>query len=55
MLDETGAPIRVILFDYKKAFDFIDHSILRDKLGALDLPTSIINWIRLLIGQISKG
>ena len=44
-LDETGATIRVILFDYKKAFDFIDHSILRNKLGALGLPTSIINWI----------
>ena len=45
MLDGTGATIRVFLFDYKKAFDFIDHSILRIKLGALDLPTSIINWI----------
>ena len=45
MLDGTGATIRIILFYYKKAFDFIDHSILRNKLGALDLPTSIINWI----------
>jgi hypothetical protein len=27
-LDGTGSTIRVILFDYKKAFDFIDHKIL---------------------------
>ncbi len=44
-MDGTGATIRVILFYYKRAFHFIDHSILRNKLGALDLPTSIINWI----------
>jgi hypothetical protein len=31
--------------DYRKAFDLIDHSILRDKLCKLDLPRSVINWI----------
>ena len=37
--------MRTILFDYRKAFDLIDHKILVDKLCALDLPNSIINWI----------
>jgi hypothetical protein len=26
--DGTGAAVRIILLDYKKAFDLIDHSIL---------------------------
>ena len=47
--DGNGATVRTILLDYRKAFDFIDHSILISKLGNLcNLPTSIysiVNWI----------
>lgn len=43
--DGDGSAIRVILFDYRKAFDLIDHGILVTKLKKLDLPNSIINWI----------
>ena len=44
--DENSATIRSILFDYRKAFDLIDHSILTRKLCVLDVPNSIIvNWI----------
>ena len=43
--DGNGATARVILFDYRKAFDLIDHPILVGKLGRLDLPNNIINWI----------
>ncbi len=43
--DGNGATIRTILFDYRKAFDLIDHSILVKKLGKLNIPRSIINWI----------
>lgn len=43
--DGNGATARVILFNYRKAFDLIDHSILVGKLGRLDLPNNIINWI----------
>ena len=43
--DENGATARVILFDYRKAFDLIDRSILVGKLGRLDLPNNIINCI----------
>ena len=43
--DGNGATIRTILFDYRKAFDFIDYTILVKKLGNLNIPRSIINWI----------
>ena len=43
--DGNGATFRVTLYDYKKAFDPIDHRILVNKLCKLDLPTEIINWI----------
>jgi hypothetical protein len=37
--------VRVVLFDYKKAFDLIDHTILIGKLKKLDLHYEIICWI----------
>ena len=43
--DGNEATVRVTLYDYKKAFDLIDHRILANKLCKLDLPTEIINWI----------
>ena len=43
--DGNGAIVRTMLFDYRKAFDFIDHSILIDKLCKLDIPHSVVNWI----------
>ena len=43
--DGTGSITRVTLFDYKKAFDLIDHRIVVNKLLQIDLPQSIINWI----------
>ena len=35
--DGTGSTVRVFLFDYRKAFDLIDHAILARKLLALDM------------------
>ena len=43
--DGNGATVRTLLFDYRKAFDLIDHNILINKLSKLDLPVSVINWI----------
>ena len=43
--DGNGSTVRSILFDYRKAFDLIDHSILVNKLCNLELPASITNWI----------
>ena len=43
--DDNGATVRVFLFDYRKAFDLIDHSILVTKLKQIKVPNSITNWI----------
>ena len=43
--DSSGAAVRVILFDYKKAFDLIDHHLLVTKLYGLSLPRGIARWI----------
>ena len=43
--DGNGSAVRTLLFDYQKAFDLIDHSILVRKLCALDIAPSVIKWI----------
>ena len=43
--DGNGATVRVFLFDYHKAFDLIDPSILITKLKQINVPNSIINWV----------
>ena len=43
--DGNGATARVVLFDFRKAFDLIDHNILVQKLSTYDLPKRILCWI----------
>ena len=43
--DDNGATTRVILFDYKKAFDLIDHRLLLNKLATYDIPQWTLEWI----------
>ena len=43
--DGNRAIKRTVLFDYRKDFDLIDHSILIRKLCMLEVPNSIVNWI----------
>ena len=43
--DGTGNSVRVLLVDYRKAFDLIDHSILINKIRLLPIPIYIINWL----------
>ena len=43
--DGNGASVRAILFDFKKAFDLIDHRILVRKLGSNNIPDAVIPWI----------
>ena len=52
--DGNGWTIRTLLFDYKKAFDLIDHGILVRKLCALDIASSVINWIIDLLSARSQ-
>ena len=39
------ASVRVFLFDYRKAFDFIDHGTLAAKPKEVEVLNSIVNWI----------
>ena len=43
--DGTGNDVRVLVMDYRKAFDLIDHKLLMAKLSNYDINPYIINWI----------
>ena len=43
--DGNGATVRVVLFDFKKAFDLTDHGILVQKLRLFNIPEAVILWI----------
>ena len=43
--DGTGDAVRVVLFDYLKAFDLIDHRILARKVFQPCIPLSVKKWI----------
>jgi hypothetical protein len=43
--DGNSATVRIVLFDFKKAFDLIDHDILIQKLVLYELPNNVVNWI----------
>ena len=44
-IDDNGATTRVVLFDYKNAFDLIDHRLLMNKLATYDIPQWVLEWI----------
>ena len=43
--DGTGAVVRAIASDYRKAFDLIDHNILISKWSNYGINPHIVNWI----------
>ena len=43
--DGNGATTRVVLFDFRKAFDLTDHTILVNKLCSYSLPSQVLSWI----------
>ena len=43
--DARGAAVRVVLFDYRKAFDLIDHNLLARKIEALNMPRWVRVWV----------
>ena len=43
--DGNGSTTGVVLFDFRKAFDLIDHHVLARKLSSYDIPRPILCWI----------
>ena len=43
--DGNGTTTRVVLFDFRKAFDLIDHNILVNKLALFNIPPNVVLWI----------
>ena len=43
--DGNESTTRVVLFDFRKAFDLIDHHVLARKLSSYNIPRSILCWI----------
>ena len=43
--DNSNSAVGIVLLDYKKAFDFVDHTLLIAKLFSLGTKLSIFNWI----------
>ena len=43
--DGTGAALRIVLLEYRKAFDLIDHQILLDEILSLLMPRGVARWV----------
>ena len=43
--DSGGTQIRILLLDFRKAFDLIDHNILLAKLTSYGVPAVLLRWI----------
>ena len=46
LLLETNSYVRVLLVDFSKAFDVVNHALLIPKLLSIELTDNIHNWIR---------
>ena len=44
-LDTSNNMIRILLLDFKKAFDLVDHNILMRKIRDTNTPEFLYNWI----------
>ena len=53
--DGNGSTTRVVRFDFRKAFDLIDHRILSQKLLTYNLPKSITSWILNFLTDVHRG
>ena len=49
--DRAKAMFRVLLVDFSKAFDLINHNLLIAKLEALDVPKALIRWIHAFLSS----
>lgn len=47
----NGSQVDVLYTDFSKAFDRVNHSILREKLNMFDVPLNLQNWISSYVSQ----
>ncbi len=61
--DNASTQIRILLLDYRKAFDIIDHNILMTKLMSYGVPLVLLCWVhdfladriqRIMVGQVTS-
>lgn len=43
--DGNGGAVRVLLFDYRKAFNLIDHRVLARKIVHINIPLYVKYWV----------
>ena len=47
--DKPETFIRILLLDYTKGLDLINHNILLEKLLKMDIPVHIVRWMAALL------
>ena len=43
--DSLNTDVRTVLLDFKKAFDFVDHTLLIAQLYTLSVKPAVVNWM----------
>ena len=49
--DTTDQSVRILLLDYSKAFDLIDHNILLHKLCSYGVPDVLLRWVHTFLWE----
>ena len=49
--DKAKALVRVLLVDFRKAFDLINHNLLLEKLESLQVPKVLVRWIHAFLSD----
>ena len=44
-----------VFIDLSKAFDYVNHEIIRDKLEKANMSTSVINWFKSYLYERSQA
>ena len=48
-MDETQRVIRIVFFDFRKAFDLIDHNKLLENMCNIGVRPTLIKWLAMFL------